>query len=102
MWARATGTLRTSGTHEEVQWVDGSLSGTPAGMAEFNKLITLYTVNDQPMCMAGGGPCSFENHLQSPWAVIVAFEAIFVHDTLTVKASPDYPSRKPLPKGAIG
>lgn len=102
MWARGTGTLKNTNSHEEVQWVDGEVSGTPAGIVEFNNIIALHSANNLPMCMAGGGPCSFENHFKSPWAVIVAFEHIFTHTTLTIKTSLDFPSRAPLPKGAIG
>jgi hypothetical protein len=101
MWCRATGTLKVTDTHEEVQWLDGVITGTPAGVAEFHATQRSLAL-DGPICMEGGGPCSFENHIKSPWATVVTFEQMFRNPTLTVWASEDFPSRDPLPPGAIG
>ena len=84
MWYRASGTLISTDTHEELRWEDGVLTGTLPAVTEFRNI------------------AEDNNHMLNPWSVIGITEFMFKGFSLKTFASEDFPTRPPIPEGAMG
>ncbi len=99
MWLRASGTLISTKTFEEFTWEDGVLTGSRVAVTEFRN--TALT-NEGKGFGPHEGPYNYTDHILNPWSVVGIIEQMYIGYTLETTASSDFPTRPPIPEGAIG